>query len=157
MFEAFRDFFAGSKDSPAALMIDQEGAAVQEALVVASAVLLVEMARADKSVAPQEGAAVVKIISEQFGVPQSEVPRLIEAAVAARKEQGRIDRFVECINRSFDAGQRQRLLAMLWRVVAADGSVDKYEERLAVQMKCRLQLTDEQAAAAREMAEKGVW
>ena len=33
---------------------------------------------------------------------------------------------------------------MIWRVVIADGTIDKYEERLAVQMKFRLQLTDEQ-------------
>jgi len=44
---------------------------------------------------------------------------------------------------------------MIWAVVIADGSVDKFEERFALQMKNRFKLTDEQAKGARQMAEQG--
>ena len=155
MFEKLKDFFAGSEKEPASLKTDQAGKATDADLQVACAVLLVEMARADKSVARQEGQAVVALMAVQFGIPEDRMPALIETAMAARKAQGKLDEFVRCINQGFSASQKQRLLAMIWKVVLADGSVDKYEERLAVQMKSRLQLSDEQAVEARRMAESG--
>ena len=155
MFGRIKDFFAGEQSLPASLQVDGEGRPAEADLMVACAVLLVEMARADKNIAKQEGEAVVSLMCANFGLDQAEIPKLIETAVAARKASGKIDEFVKCVNERFDAAQRQKLLAMIWKVVQSDGSVDKLEQRLAVQMKNRLQLSDEQEQEARRMAAEG--
>ena len=41
---------------------------------------------------------------------------------------------------------------MLWKVILADGKVDKFESRYATQLKFRLQLTDQEAKDAYDMA-----
>lgn len=155
MFRTLKEFFAGQQPLAVSLDKDRSGTPTDHDLHIAAAVLLVEMARSDEDIAPQEGRAVVDAIAAHFNIPEKEIPELVQIAIAARKEQGRIDEFVKCINERFEAAQRQRVLAMLWKVVLADGSVAKHEERLATQMKFRFQLTDEQAAEARRMAEDG--
>ena len=155
MFEKIKDYFAGEKSLPASLEADREGNPTDGDVLVACAVLLVEIARADKKIAKQEGEMVASLMSSSFGLDKAEMPRLIETAMAARKGLGKIDEFVECINDHFDAAQKQKLLAMVWKVVRSDGSVDRFEQRLAVQIKCRLQLNDEQEREARRMAEAG--
>lgn len=155
MFGKIKEFFAGQEALETTLEKDKSGSATDRDLHIAAAVLLVEMASSDQEIAPQEGQAVVAAMSQEFGIGQSEVPELVEIAIASRQEKGRIDEFVKCINDNFNETQRQRVLAMLWKVIIADGTIDKYEQRLATQMKFRFKLSDEQAAEARKMAEGG--
>jgi len=46
-------------------------------------------------------------------------------------------------------------MAMAWKVVVADGSVDKFEERFATQLKYRLQLSDQDVQEAKTLARQG--
>ena len=62
---------------------------------------------------------------------------------------------MRCINEKFNERQKQRVLAMLWKVVKADGKVDRFEERFATQVKFRFQLSEELAEEARAMAKEG--
>ena len=60
-----------------------------------------------------------------------------------------------CLNARLNTDQRVRLMAMIWKVVLADKSVEESEESLAEQMRKRLKLTESEADDARYMAEKG--
>jgi len=155
MLGKIKDFFTGEKSLSASLQVDQEGRVTDADLMTACAVLLVEMARADKKIAAAEGETVVALMTAQFGIDKADVPELIATAMAARKEQGKIDEFVRCVNERFSPAQKQKLLAMIWKVVQSDGSVDKFEQRLAVQIRYRLQLSEEEEQEARRMAEVG--
>ena len=154
MFDKLRDFL--QKDSEdVSLEIDKTGTPTDKDLILATAVLLVEMAASDNEIAQEEGATVGALITGQFGVKYTELEGVIQAAIEARKKAAKIDQFVGCINEHFTEAQKQKVLAMLWKIVIADGKIDKFEERLTTQMKFRFQLTDEQAEAARRMAEEG--
>ncbi|RMG42705.1 MAG: TerB family tellurite resistance protein [Candidatus Dadabacteria bacterium] len=155
MFKGLKDFFSGSKEIKDTLDQDQAGNVTDHDLHVATAVLLVEMAGADKEIAPEEAETLCVALQEQFGIPAAKVPEIVQTAIASRKEKGKIDEFVNLINQRFNDMQRQRILAMIWKVVLADEKIDKFEERFATQIKYRFKLTDEQAARAREMAEGG--
>ena len=154
MYEAWIDVFNPGHRPEISLKVDQFGAASDQDMQVACAVLLVEMARADKAIAPEEGAAVVKLMEREFGVPSSEIPKLIEIAAAACRSGG-VDLLVRCLNERLSADQRERLLAMVWKVVLADKRVDEHEEGLFEEMRKRLKLTSAQADDARYLAEKG--
>ncbi len=149
MFGKLREYFAGEQTS---LDVDKTGMATAHDLHVATVVVLIEMAGADKEVARPEAEAICVSMQDHFGLGEDEVPELVEIALSAKSEKGKIDEFVKAINENFNPKQRQEILTMVWKVVLADGKIDKFEERFAVQMKTRFQLSDEQAAEAQAAA-----
>ena len=153
MLRKIAEFFKGEQSG---VDVDESGNPTSHDLQVATVVLMVEMASADHEVAPEEAEAVCNAVASQFSVDEEEIPELVQIAIAARQEAGKIDEFVGLINDNFNASQRQRILAMMWKVVLADGRIDKFEERFINQLVSRFQLSEDQAEAARSMAEQGV-
>ena len=148
MFGKVFEFFKGD----ASLEVDKSGAPTADDLQIATGVLLLQMAGSDDDYAPEEVHAVFRTMEKEFHISQDRALELLELADAARQAKGRIDEFVEAINEHFDEKQKQRVLAMVWRVVMADAKVDAFESRYAKQLKSRLHLSDELAEEARQMA-----
>lgn len=140
MLEKLRSFFQNEDEN---LDIDSEGTPTGRDLHIATAVLLIEMAGSDNSIDRTEAEVICQTIHNEFKLPDKEVVELIETALAARKQSGKIDSFVKILNEHFSEGQRKKVLAMIWKVVLADGGLAKSEERFALQMKNRLRLSDE--------------
>ena len=155
MFNRVKEFFQGE----ATLQVDDEGNATDQDLHVATGVLLLEMAGTDSDYAPEETKAIFAAMESQFGLSKEETLELLKIADSLREQfetrKERVTEFVKAINENFDSRQRQIVLAMIWKVVAADGKLDKFEERFATQMKFRLQLSDEEAEKAKQMALTG--
>ena len=150
MFNKLKEFFQGEQTD---VDVDRSGAPTEHDLHLATAVILIEMAGADEEIDRAEAQTICATIQNQFGIPENEVPELIEVALAAKREAGKIDEFVKVINSNFNPTQRQRILMMVWKVVMADGKIDKFEQRFAEQMRNRFQLTVEQAEEAKQMAQ----
>jgi uncharacterized tellurite resistance protein B-like protein len=148
MFGKIKGFFKGEQTE---LVVDKSGSPTKTDLLLSVAVLLFEMAGSDASIAQEEAQAICDVLQNQFDLEEEEIPELIETAVILRQEEGKIDQFVKVINENFGVKQRQRIFAMIWEVVEADGTVDKFEQRFAMQMKNRLRLSDEEAEEARQM------
>jgi uncharacterized tellurite resistance protein B-like protein len=155
MFGKLKSFFKGEASLEKSLQADKGGQPSDRDLQIACLVLLIEMAGSDQGIASQEAEAVCASMHAEFGLEEAAIPELVQLAIASRKEQGKIDEFVRLINMRFSEAQRIRLLAMIWKIVLADGKVDKFEQRFAVQMYNRFQLNEEQAEKARNMAEGG--
>ncbi|MCB0352235.1 MAG: TerB family tellurite resistance protein [Bdellovibrionales bacterium] len=153
MLGKLKEFLKGEQKE---ISVDKHGKPTPYELLMASAVLMIEMAGADKDIAHAEAQAVCDALASRFGIDEDEIPELVQAAIAARQEKGRIDEFVKAINENFNDAQRQQILSMVWRIVLADGKVDKFEERFAKQLMNRLRLSSEQAEEAREMAQAEV-
>lgn len=155
MFGKIKSFFKGESTLENSLKSDRNGEATARDLQIATAVLLIEMAGADQGIDSKEAQAVCELMQKEFELPEESLPELVDVAINSRKQQGKIDEFVKVLNLKFSPTQRQRLLAMIWKIVLADGKVEKFEQRFAVQMYNRFQLTADQAAVARSMAEEG--
>ena len=155
MFRKIRDLFTGSKPPPTSLACDKAGLESSRDLRVAAIVILIEMASADSAIDPSEVQTMCALVASEFKIAESELPDLVQSAISARQAKGKIDEFVALINERFDEQQRTSFLALIWRLVLADGQIDKSEQRFAVQMQYRLKLTDEQTQAARTLAEQG--
>jgi len=153
MFEKVDQFFEGKESLEKAG--DQAAQPTERDLHIATAVLLVEIASADRKIAPREGEAVVATMSKVFGLPEKETPELVKIAIASRKEKGRVDEFLDCVSRKFDQSRKLQVLAMLWKVVIADGAVDKLEQRMLRRIKETMQLSDADAEEALRMAQHG--
>lgn len=154
MLKKLVEFFSGEAEA-SSLIVDSSGDPTAADLHVATAVILFEMAGRDEKIHPTEADAIVNTMTEQFQLDSEEVPDIMKVATASLKEKGKIDIFVNILNENFNDSQRQKVLAMIWAVVIADGQIDKFEERFAKQMQNRFKLSDEMAAEARGMAESG--
>ena len=147
MFNKIKEYFEGE----ASLQVDKSGKVTDEDMQIATGLLLLEMAGKDEDFAPEEVQAIFRAMESEFDLKDTEVMALLEDAEQIRKEKGKIDEIVTSINNNFDTKQKQIVLSMIWRVVMADGNIDKFESRFATQMRFRLQLTEEEAKEAREM------
>ena len=150
MFNRIKDFFAGDES----LKVDTGGKPTDRDLQIATAVLLLEMAGRDQDFAPEEINVAFASMSRQFQLSDDETADILEAASTIQEQPEKIDELIKVLNERFSDKQRQKILAMIWNVVIADGRIDKFEERYAVQMKTRFKLSDEQALEARKLAEQ---
>lgn len=155
MFDKLRHLLRINKPLGAPVHVDKLGEPVDEALCEAVIVLLFEMAGADEDIEAQEGSAMCDLLGQQFALEEAQIPPLVESAIARRKASEKIDDFVELVNERFSVSQRTRLFALLWKMVLADGKVERNEERFTTQMRFRFQLSDEQAQFGRQMVERG--
>lgn len=147
--KAIRNYFGGAEN----LSVDGVGDATPEDLQLAAAVLLVEANRDNKRNNVEESRSIFKNIEAEFKLTPEATHRLLELAERSPKNEETMNEFVDSINASFTDAQKQRILAMVWRVIMADGVVDHYENVYAVTLRSRLNLTLEQSIRARRMAE----
>ncbi|MDJ0657626.1 MAG: TerB family tellurite resistance protein [Xanthomonadales bacterium] len=94
----------------------------------AAAALMIEMCEADLQTDPQELEAVAASLRAVFALDEAEVERLIRQA--SDNNQADISYFphVERVNELCGPEEKRSIVECLWRVAAADGRVDKYEE-----------------------------
>jgi len=127
-----------------------DGAPADPELYVATASLLVAAACEDQDFAEAERRAIERGLRAAFGISRDDAVSVLEAAEGAAPRA--LDATARAVHQSFDTGQRQRILELLWNVVYADRIVDDVEVALAEQVAALLALTPEQSQQARERA-----
>lgn len=151
MFERIRQAFSGI-DS---LSVDKNGNQVEDDLRLATAVLLLEMAQVDGNYSADEGRTMYRALEREFGLSDDSTHKLLALAEQNVRGGNKVDEFVTIINEHFDDIQKQRILAVIWKVISADGITSDRESKFAVSLREKLNLTMEQALRARRMAEEG--
>ncbi|TYO98269.1 putative tellurite resistance protein B-like protein [Geothermobacter ehrlichii] len=112
---------------------------------LAVAVLLLEMAHADRTFAPLEKKLVNGLLRERFGLDAGQADELIAAAEKKRDESFDLHQFTRLINEHFTLEEKLEVMEGLWRLVYADGELDRYEDALARQLAGLLRLSHRQA------------
>lgn len=97
---------------------------------LASAVLLLECARADFEHQPAELAAVREELARSFGLSAAELDTLLQRAGDEQQQAVSLHAYTADLNRQLSPEERRELIAMLWRVAYADGHLDAHEEHL---------------------------
>jgi uncharacterized tellurite resistance protein B-like protein len=129
MLDAIRRFF----DQRIAMPAGESGAAAgsdEHRLQLATAALLLEVARADRVSEDLEMDAVELAIGRVFELSREEANELIDLAEVEVDESTSHFGFTSLVKDQFSPAQKVQLVEMLWRVAVADGNVDKYEENL---------------------------
>lgn len=101
-----------------------------QAVALATAVLLMEVARADFDVSNSEIAAVHDLLRERLDMSAAEVTDLLEQARRQSEQAVSMYRFTRLVNDNFAAEDKSRIVEMLWRVAFADGRLDRYEDQV---------------------------
>lgn len=101
---------------------------------IATAVLMVEAARADFDRSPQELNLVRDTLAAAFDMPADEAGRLVSEAVSQSERAISLHGFVSELNRELDASDKANLIGWLWQIAHADGRVDVQEEAMIRRM-----------------------
>ncbi len=104
--------------------------AAEHTLQLATAVMLVEVMRADASFQASERAAVMVALRDKFALTEDEAKRLAELAEATAKGATDLFSFTSRINDSFEMAQKIRMVEHMWRVAYADGHLGEHERQV---------------------------
>ncbi len=99
-------------------------------LQLATAVMLVEVMRADASFHAGEREAVLAALVDKFGLSGDEASRLVELATSTAQQAGDLFTFTSRINESFGMAQKLRMIEHMWRVAYSDGHLSEHERHV---------------------------
>jgi uncharacterized tellurite resistance protein B-like protein len=103
---------------------------VEHTLQMATAVMLIEVMRADASIGDAQRRAVIDALRASFALSDTEVERLIELATQATREATDWFEFTSHINAHFDMAAKVRMVEAMWRVAYADGHLSAHERHV---------------------------
>ena len=97
---------------------------------LASAALLMEVARADFTQDAAEEQAMAQLLATTLELSDEDVQLLMEAADEAVDGATSLYEFTRLVNDHYSYDDKRSLVQSMWRVAYADASLDKYEEHL---------------------------
>jgi uncharacterized tellurite resistance protein B-like protein len=97
---------------------------------VATAALLVEIAKADGDFSDEERKRIIVLMKEEFNLDEECVNELLELSEQKVRDSISVYEFSSVINESFTQQEKLELLKNLWRIVYEDGKLDSHEDRL---------------------------
>jgi uncharacterized tellurite resistance protein B-like protein len=126
MLKSLKDLF----DTLRPLASDAPPDKQRHLLQLATAVLLVEVMRADREFQPAERRAVVAALHDKFKLDDDEMQRLVE--LAEETSHGATDyyAFTSRINEGFEMPQKLQIIEHMWRIAYADGTLSAHENHL---------------------------
>ena len=129
---------------------------IDHALRVATAVLLIEVVRADFAVEPAEEARMRQLLQQQFDLEDAELDALLEEARTDADHLVSLQHITRLLNQHFDHAMKRRVIEMMWQVVYADGEKDHYEEHLLRKVADLLYVSHAEFIQARHKAEEQI-
>lgn len=126
MLKTLKDLFDNALN-PAMNLPSRSG---EHSLQLATAVLLVEVMRADADIGEAERDIAINALREKFSLADDEIEGLLELATTTAEEAYDFHRFTSEINRRCDMSRRIRIIEYMWQVALADGTLCAHENHL---------------------------
>ena len=123
MLDRLKELLA--RTTPGADEVDDE-----RVLRVATAALLVEMARADFSEDQAEHEEILRVLRRHFALDLSAAEALLGEAAERADESVSLHEFTQLLHGQLSEDDKHRIVEMLWRVALADAELDKHEDYL---------------------------
>jgi uncharacterized tellurite resistance protein B-like protein len=116
-------------DSPESGSPDREGA-----LRLATAALMVEVARADHVFEKSELVRLLELIELHFALSSEDAADLIDSAATSAEDSVHLHDFTQLLHEHLIESEKARIVGLLWQVAYADGRLDKYEDSLVLKI-----------------------
>lgn len=100
------------------------------ALKVATALLLIEVARADFAQDLTENEAVLALIEDFFDLQPEESAAIVEEAGRKADHAASLQSFTRRLHEELTHEEKLKVVEMLWRVALADRTLDKHEDHI---------------------------
>jgi uncharacterized tellurite resistance protein B-like protein len=102
----------------------------EHGLRVATALLLIEVARADYADDVAEDDTMVASLKQFFALDDAEAGLLLEEARSAADRAVELQQFTRRLHEQLTVSEKHRVVEMLWQVALADRRLDKHEDHL---------------------------
>jgi uncharacterized tellurite resistance protein B-like protein len=99
-------------------------------LQLATAVLLVEVMRADTGMHDSERSTVLAALQRKFSLADDEAARLLELAHATQRQATDFHAFTSALNDRLDHAQKVQVIEAMWQVAYADGHLAAHENHV---------------------------
>jgi uncharacterized tellurite resistance protein B-like protein len=123
--------------------------AMQHQLQLATAVLLVEVMRADPTLAASERETVLLALRSRFSLRDDELERLLELARETARTAYDYQRFTGLLNERFTQEQKIAVVESMWDVAYADAHLDAHEHHVISKVAGLLHVTHGEYIAAK--------
>jgi uncharacterized tellurite resistance protein B-like protein len=132
MIKRLLDQVIDAISAPASTEVD--GVDRESALRTATAVLMIDVARADDVFEESEFDRVLLLIESHFGLSPEEAAEIVNVANDKAEELISVHDFTQVLHKHLDEKEKARIIALLWQVAYADGRLDKYEDSLVLKI-----------------------
>lgn len=106
----------------------------EAALRLATAVLMIDVARADRVFEESEFDAMLQLIESHFELTPEQAAELVNAAGEKADDMVSLYEFTQILHKHLDDSEKARIVSLLWQVAYADGRLDKYEDALVLKI-----------------------
>ena len=127
MLQSLKNFLDGLLPTPGAMAPADSS---EHQLQLATAVLLVEVMRADATFAESERAAVIAALQREFRLSAGELQQLIALAQERSRSATDFHAFTSALNDHFSDEQKLRVVEAMWQVAYADGHLEAHERHV---------------------------
>ncbi len=102
----------------------------EQAIRMATAVLMTEVARADFEYDESELDVLLKLVTSTFQISVEDAVELANEAAGTAEDYVALHSFTQLLNESLNEPEKEHIVSLLWRVAYADGRLDRYEDSL---------------------------
>ena len=106
----------------------------EAALRLATAVLMIDVARADHVFEESEFDSMLRLIESHFELSPEHAAALVNAAGEKADDMVSLFEFTQLLHKQLDEKEKARIVSLLWQVAYADGQLDKYEDALVLKI-----------------------
>ncbi len=104
------------------------------ALRMATAVLMIDVARADNDFDEQEFEKLLALIEQHFDLTPDQAAELVNTAGEKAEDMVSLHEFTRVLHRHLSEDEKTRIMSLLWQVAYADGRLDKFEDALVLKI-----------------------
>jgi uncharacterized tellurite resistance protein B-like protein len=106
----------------------------EAAMRLATAVLMIDVARADFVFDESEFDHVLKLVEVHFRLTSEQAAELVVEASGKAEDLVDIHEFTRLLHDYLTEDEKARIVSLLWQIAYADGRLDKYEDSLVLKI-----------------------
>ena len=106
----------------------------EQAIRMATATLMTEVARADFEYDESEFDVLLELITNCFQISVEDAVELANEAADTAEDYVSLHSFTQLLNESLSEPEKEHIVSLLWRVAYADGRLDRYEDSLVLKI-----------------------
>jgi uncharacterized tellurite resistance protein B-like protein len=106
----------------------------EHAIRMATAVLMIDVARADDTFDEAEFDRVLSLTEKHFELAAEDAAALVNSANETAESIVSLHGFTDTLHANLQEHEKARIVEMLWKVAYADGDLDKYENSLVLKI-----------------------
>ncbi|MBU0561826.1 MAG: TerB family tellurite resistance protein [Bacteroidetes bacterium] len=153
MFNFFKKKLYEEFDNPVSEEIEVDQS---KRIQLATCALFLEVANSDDDFAEEEKTFIINHMKQAFSLDDELVKELISESKAEVEESISLYEFTKILNDNFSREEKFNIVKNLWKLVFADGRLDKYEEYFVRKISNNLNLSHSEMIAAKFDAKKEI-